>query len=65
MGVYGPHTQVKCLLFKAPIFSTCKKNTLIHSQIRIQLYQSYSLTDIGLKNGKKIHTVLTKIIYRF
>ena len=27
VSVYGPHTQVKCLL-KALIFGTCKKNKL-------------------------------------
>ena len=39
MGVYGPHTQVKCLL-KAFIFGTCKKNIIIYSQMGFQLYQS-------------------------
>ena len=41
MGVYGPHTKVKCLL-KALIFGTCKKN-ITYSQMRFQLYQSHSL----------------------
>ena len=49
MGVYGPHTQVKCL-FNAFISGTCKKNILIYSQMR---FQPHSLTAIGLKSGKK------------
>ena len=52
MGVYGPHTQVRCL-FKALIFGTCNKNILIYSQMRFQLYLLHSLTAIGLKIGKK------------
>ena len=52
MGVYGPHTQVKCLL-KAFISGTCKNNIMIYSQMRFQLYQSHSLTVTGLKSGKK------------
>ena len=52
MGVYGPHTQVKCLL-KAFKFDTCKKNIIIYSQMGFQLYKSHSLTVAGLKSGKK------------
>ena len=52
MGVYGPHTQVRCL-FKALIFGTCNKNILIYSQMRFQLYLLHSLTAIGLKSGKE------------
>ena len=52
MGVKGPHTQVKCLL-EALIFGTCKKNIIMYSQMRFQLYQSHSLTVTGLKIGKK------------
>ena len=52
MGVYGPHTQVQCLL-KAFIYGTCKKNIIIYSQMGFQLYQSHSLTVMGLKSGKK------------
>ena len=52
MGVYGPHTQIKCLL-KAFNFGTCKKNIIIYSQMGFQLYQSHSLTVTGLKSGKK------------
>ena len=52
MGVYGPHTQVKCL-HKAIIFGTCKNNIIIYSQMGFQLYHSHSLTVTGLKNGKK------------
>ena len=48
MGVKGPHTQVKCLL-EALIFGTCKKNIIMYSQMRFQLYQSHSLTVTGLK----------------
>ena len=44
--------QVKCL-FKALIFGTCKKNILIYSHMRFQLYQSHSRIAIGLKSGKK------------
>ena len=51
MGVYGPHTKVKCL-YKALIFIICKKNILMYSQMRFQLYQSHSLTAIGLKDVK-------------
>ena len=51
VGVYAPHTQVKCLL-KALIFGTCKKNIIIYCQMRFQLYQSHSLTVTGLKSGK-------------
>ena len=50
-GVYGPHTQVKCLL-KTFIFSTCKKNILIYSEMGFQLFQSHSLTVTELKSGK-------------
>ena len=52
MSIYGRHTQVKYLL-KALMFSTCKKNIIIYSQVRFQLYQSHSLTVTGLKSGKK------------
>ena len=48
VGIYGPQTQVK-YLFKALIFGICKKNILIYSWIRFQLYQSDSLTAIELK----------------
>ena len=51
MGVYGPHTQVRCL-FKAFISGTYKKNILIYFQMRFQLYQSHSLTAIDLKVAK-------------
>ena len=51
-SVYGPHTQVKCLL-KALIFGTCEKDIIIHSQMGFQLNQSHSLTVTGLKGGKK------------
>ena len=46
VGIYGPHTQVKCLL-KALIFGTYKNNVLISSQIGFELYQSHSLTVTG------------------
>ena len=46
VSAYGPHTQVKCLL-KALIFGTCKKNIIIYSQIKFQLYQPHSLTATG------------------
>ena len=52
VGVYGPHTQVKCLP-KAFIFCTCKKNIIVYFQIGFQLYQSHSLTVTGLKSCKK------------
>ena len=52
VGIYGPHTQVKCLL-KALIFGTYKNNILISSQIGFELYQSHSLTVTGLKSSKK------------
>ena len=52
VGVNGPHTQFKCLL-EALIFGTCKKNIIMYSQMRFQLYQSHSLTVMGLKTGKK------------
>ena len=52
MDVYGPHRQIKHL-FKALIFLTCKKNIIIYSQMRFQLYQSHRLTAIGLQTGKK------------
>ena len=51
-SVYGPHTQVKCLL-KALIFGTCEKDIIMHSQMGFQLNQSHSLTVTGLKGGKK------------
>ena len=51
-SVYGPHTQVKCLL-KALIFGTCRKDIIMHSQMGFQLHQSHSLTVTGLKSGKK------------
>ena len=51
VGIYGPHTQVKCLL-KALIFGTYKNNILISSQIGFELYQSHSLTVTGLKVAK-------------
>ena len=49
VGIYGPHTQVKCLL-KALIFGTYINNILISSQIGFELYQSHSLTVTGLKS---------------
>ena len=52
VSVYGPHTQVKCLL-KALIFGTCRKDIIMHSQMGFQLHQSHSLTVTGLKGGKK------------
>ena len=52
VGIYGPHTQVKCLL-KALIFGTYINNILISSQIGFELYQSHSLTVTGLKSSKK------------
>ena len=52
VGIYGPHTQVKCLL-KALIFGTYKNNIPISSQIGFELYQSHSLTVTGLKSSKK------------
>ena len=52
MTVYCPHTQVKCL-FKALIFLTCKKNIIIYSQMRFQLYHSHHLTALGFQFGKK------------
>ena len=52
VSAYGPNMQGKCL-FKALIFGTCKKNILIYSHVRFQLYQSHSMTAIGLKSGKK------------
>ena len=51
-SVYGPHTQVKCLL-KALNFGTCEKDIIMHSQMGFQLNQSHSLTVTGLKGGKK------------
>ena len=51
-SVYGPHTQLKCLL-KALIFGTCEKDIIMHSQMGFQLHQSHSLTVTGLKGGKK------------
>ena len=51
MGVYGPHTQVKCV-FKALISDTCEKNTITYSQMRFQLYQLHSVTATGLKMAK-------------
>ena len=51
-SVYGPHTQVKCLL-KALIFGTCEKDIIMHFQMGFQLNQSHSLTVTGLKGGKK------------
>ena len=51
-SVYGPHTQVKCLL-KTLIFGTCRKDIIMHSQMGFQLNQSHSLTVTGLKGGKK------------
>ena len=51
-SVYGPHTQVKCLL-KALIFGTYEKDIIMHSQMGFQLKQSHSLTVTGLKGGKK------------
>ena len=51
VSVYGPHTQDKCLL-KALIFGTFKKNIIMYSQLRFQLYQLHSLTVTGLKSGK-------------
>ena len=52
VGVYCPRTQIKCL-FKGLVFGTCKKNILIYSQMKFQLYQSHSMTTIGLKSRKK------------
>ena len=52
MGVYGSHTQVKCV-FKAFVFGTKKKNIKMYCQMGFQLYQSHSLTVTGLKSGKK------------
>ena len=52
VSVYGPHTQVKCLL-KALIFGTCRKDIIMHSQMGFQLHQSHSLTVTGLKGGNK------------
>ena len=37
---------------KPLFFGTCKKNIIIYSQMGFQLYQLYSLTVTGLKNGK-------------
>ena len=51
VGIYGPHTQVKCLV-KALIFGTYKNNILISSQIGFELYQSHSLTVTGFKSSK-------------
>ena len=53
MGVFGRHTQVKWL-FKALVFGTCKKNILIYSLKRFQLYKSHSMTSIRLKMWQKI-----------
>ena len=50
--IHGSHMHVKCLL-KALVFGTWKKNILIYSQMRFQLYQLHTMTVIGLKNGKK------------
>ena len=36
MGVYGPYTQVKCLV-KALIFLTCKQNIIIYSQSAVSV----------------------------
>ena len=38
-----------------------KKNLLIYSQMRFQLYQSYSITVIGFKSGTSIS--ITDITY--
>ena len=51
MGVYGRHTQVK-RQFKALVFLTCKKNIIIYSQMRFQLYLSHCLTAIDLQSCK-------------
>ena len=59
MGVYGPHTHIKCL-FKALIFVTPK--IIIHSQRRISLYQSLRLTAIGLQSGKKYINWVSMVI---
>ena len=40
-------------ILKALSLGTCKKNILIYSQTKFQLYQSHSLTATGLKSGKK------------
>ena len=65
VGIYGPHTQVKCLL-KALIFSTYKNNILISSQIRFELYQSHSLTDLySLLYIQDNERVDMKIIFKF
>ena len=63
MGVYGPHTQFKCLL-EAMIFGTCKKNRIMYSQMRFQPYQSHSLTVTGLKGGSGGTTDLNPIYPR-
>ena len=59
VGVYGFYTVLQRInIFKASIFLTCKRNIIIYSQIRFQLYQSHHLTAIGLQIGKKsIHWV--------
>ena len=45
----------KLNVYLKPLFSvqSCKKNIIIYSQMRFQLYQSYSLTVTGLKIDKK------------
>ena len=53
VSVYGPHTQVKCLL-KALIFGTCRKEIIMHSQMGFQLHQSHSLTVTGQSQGLKV-----------
>ena len=50
VGVYGPHTQVKRV-----IFLTCKQNIIVYSQMKFQLYQSHCLTAIGLQKWQKVH----------
>ena len=49
-GVYGPHSQIKCLLKP---FNTCEQNILIYSQMIFQLNQSHILTATGLNIDKK------------
>ena len=41
--IHGSHIHVKCLL-KALVFGTWKKNILIYSHMRFQLYQVHIMT---------------------
>ena len=52
MGIYGPHTWVKCLL-KAKFWSTYKKNILIYSQMIFHLDERHCLKATVLEGGKK------------